>query len=277
MALLGVVLAVLAAVVGTVWLFQRRLIYFPFEQEIPAVSSVLPGSEELVFTTRDVVRLAGWFVPAGAAEPLATVLVCNGNAGNRSYRAPLALALQRAGVSVLLFDYRGYGGNGGSPTEPGLYDDARAARDYLDTRGDVHPQRIVYYGESLGSAVALALAVERAPAALVLRSPFPSLVEIGRLHYPFLPVRLLLEDRYDALARIDRLQSPLLTIAGERDRIVPASMSRVLHDAAWVPKRFVLVPGADHNDLELLAGPRVIEEIVRVARGPPDRGGLRHP
>jgi hypothetical protein len=181
------------------------------------------------------------------------VLVCNGNGGNRSLRAPLAAALARAGLAVLLFDYRGYAANPGHPTEDGLAADARAALAYLAARPEVDPARLVYLGESLGAAVALRLAVERPPAALVLRSPFASLAEVGRLHYPWLPVSLLLADRYDSLGRVGELAAPLLVVAGERDRIVPASHSRRLFDAAPRPKRLVLLPGADHNDLDLLA------------------------
>jgi len=259
-ALFAVAFSAFAALVGCVWLFQHRLIYFPFG-EVPPVSSVLPGGQEVSFVTRDGVRLAGWYLPAGPGKTLATVLVCNGNAGNRSYRAPLAAALSREGLAVLLFDYRGYGGNAGSPSEQGLQEDVRAARGFLDTIPDVDPSRIVYYGESLGSAVALALAVERPPVALVLRSPFTSLVDVGRVHYPFLPVGSLLRDRYDSLARVDGLRSPLLVIAGQADRIVPASLSHALHAGAHVPKRLVLID-ADHNDLDLLAGEKAIEEIV---------------
>jgi hypothetical protein len=190
------------------------------------------------------------------------VLVCNGNGGNRSLRAPLAAALARAGLAVLLFDYRGYAANPGQPTEAGLAADARAALAYLAARPEVDPARLVYFGESLGAAVALRLAVERPPAALVLRSPFASLAEIGRLHYPWLPVSLLLADRYDSLGRVGGLAAPLLVVAGERDRIVPASHSRRLFDAAPQPKRFVLLPGADHNDLDLLVGPRLLAEVL---------------
>jgi len=262
MGLLGLVLVALSALVVVVWLFQRRLIYFPF-RDVPPVTAVLPGSREVSFVTRDGLRLAGWLVPASAGRrALATVLVCNGNAGNRAFRAPLAQALSRRGLAVLLFDYRGYGGSQGSPSEQGLREDARAARSLLDASPEADPSRIVYYGESLGSAVALSLALERPPAALVLRSPFTSLAAVGRVHYPFLPVGWLLRDRYEVLVQIELLRSPLLVIAGQADRIVPSRQSRLVHDAARVPKRFVLVPGADHNDLELLAGGPVIEEVV---------------
>ena len=182
-----VAVAVLVAVVGLLWSQQRRLIYYPAPRAVPPAATVLPGAEEVSFPTEDGLRLAGWFVPATGppgrrpGQPRSpAVLVCNGNAGNRSLRAPLAAALARAGLAVLLFDYRGYAANPGRPTEAGLAADARAAVAYLAARPEVDPARLVYFGESIGAAVALRLAVERPPAALVLRSPFASLAEVGR-------------------------------------------------------------------------------------------------
>ena len=274
-----VVVAVLAAALGLLWLFQRRLLYFPTPGPVPPAASVLPGAEDVTFEIADGLRLAGWFVPAspggpadrvGRARP--AVLVCNGNGGDRSMRAPLAAALSRMGLAVLLFDYRGYGGNPGHPTEEGLAADARAALGYLAGRPEVDPERVIYFGESLGAAVALRLATERPPAALVLRSPFASLAEIGRRHYPVLPVSLLLRDRYDSAALAGRLDAPLLVVAGGRDQIVPASHSRRLFDAAPQPKRLVVFDGADHNDDELLAGPRLLAELRTFLDGV---GGLR--
>jgi fermentation-respiration switch protein FrsA (DUF1100 family) len=266
------VAVVLLAALALLWSQQRRLIYLPAPRAVPAAAALLPGAEEVSFPTEDGLRLDGWFLPAAAAGRGPAVLVCNGNAGNRSLRAPLAAALARAGLAVLLFDYRGYAANPGRPTEPGLAADARAAAAYLAGRPEVDPARLVYFGESLGAAVALRLATERPPAALVLRSPFWSLVEVGRLHYPWLPVSLLLADRYDAAGRVGRLAAPLLVVAGERDRIVPAAHSRRLFEAAPQPKRFVLLPGADHNDLELLAGPRLVDEVTAFLRGVPALG-----
>ena len=173
----------------------------------------------------------------------------------------MAVALNRMGLSVLLFDYRGYGGNPGRPSEEGLAADARAAQAWLAAQPDVDPQRIAYFGESLGAAVAVGLAVQRPPAALVLRSPFTSLADVGAVHYPWLPVRRLLLDRYPSIDRIASVRAPLLVIAGDRDDIVPLSLSRRLYDAAVEPKRFVLVPGAGHNDPELLDGSQMINEI----------------
>lgn len=257
------IVGALALLLLFIWLTQRRLIYFPLEARVPPVAAVLPEASEVSFVTEDGLKLQGWFVPAKTEGRAAAVLVFNGNAGNRSYRAPLAAALAREGLAVLLFDYRGYGGHAGSPTESGLLQDARAARLYLEARDDVAPDRIIYYGESLGSAVAVAAAAERPPAALVLRSPFTSLTAVGQLHYPYLPVSLLLADRYPASEQIRSVTAPLLVIAGERDRVIPHAESRRLFETAASPlKRFVTIPGADHNDLELLASQPLIEAMM---------------
>src|SRR6266545_4332568 len=267
--MLLVAVAMLLAVVGLLWSQQRRLIYLPAPRAVPPAATVLPAAEEVSFPTEDGLRLAGWFVPP-AGTP---------GRGSREPRPPavLAAALARAGLAVLLFDYRGYAANPGRPTEPGLAADARAALAYLAARPDVDPARLVYLGESLGAAVALRLAVERPPAALVLRSPWASLAEVGRYLYPWLPVSLLLADRYDSLGRVGRLAAPLLVVAGERDRIIPAAHSRRLFDAAPEPKRFVLLPGADHNDLDLLAGPRLLAELLAFLRDVGALGAARGP
>jgi fermentation-respiration switch protein FrsA (DUF1100 family) len=261
----GVLLVVVAwaAVVAAAWLFQRSMIYFPMTAAPPPTRTFLGGAEDVTFETADGLRLAAWFVPAAGAASGTTILLFNGNAGDRSLRFPLAQALSKAGHAVLLTDYRGYGGNPGRPSEEGLITDARAARTWLVARRGLDPVRLVYFGESLGTAVAIRLAAEHPPAAVVLRSPFPSLVEVARKHYPFLPVRLLLRDRFSCSDRIASLSSPVLVVAGENDAIVPLEHSRSLFEAAREPKRLVVIPGADHNDYELLAGERLVFEVLR--------------
>jgi fermentation-respiration switch protein FrsA (DUF1100 family) len=268
-----VVVAVLAAAVGLLWVVQRRLIYLP-SGRVPPAASVLPGATDVTFPTADGLRLGGWFVPGAVGNRTQgpAVLVCNGNGGNRAMRAALAAALSRMGLAVLLFDYRGYGGNPGTPTEEGLAADARAALAYLTERPEVDPERVVYFGESLGAAVALRLATERPPAALVLRSPFASLAEVGRVHYPVLPVSWLLRDRFDSAALAGRLDAPLLMVAGGRDTIVPVGHSRRLFAVAPQPKRLVVLDGADHNDPDLLAGPRLLDELAAFLAGVPGMG-----
>jgi hypothetical protein len=244
------------------WAGQRRLMYFPFADVPPPASVGLTRAVPVVFTTDDGLTLNGWFVPAAAPATGHTVLVFNGNAGNRAFRAPLADRLARHGIASLLMDYRGYGENGGSPSEEGLALDARAARAYLAGRADVDSTRIAYFGESLGTGVAVGLAREHRPSALILRSPFTSMADVARYHYPFLPVRWILRDRFESLDRIRDILCPVLVIAGGRDAIIPAELSQRLYAEARSPKRLIMIEGADHNDDELLAGPRVINGVV---------------
>ncbi|CKR57733.1 alpha/beta superfamily hydrolase [Mycobacterium tuberculosis] len=221
-----------------------------------------PAGRDVVVETQDGMRLGGWYFPHTSGGSGPAVLVCNGNAGDRSMRAELAVALHGLGLSVLLFDYRGYGGNPGRPSEQGLAADARAAQEWLSGQSDVDPARIAYFGESLGAAVAVGLAVQRPPAALVLRSPFTSLAEVGAVHYPWLPLRRLLLDHYPSIERIASVHAPVLVIAGGSDDIVPATLSERLVAAAAEPKRYVVVPGVGHNDPELLDG-RVMLDAIR--------------
>jgi fermentation-respiration switch protein FrsA (DUF1100 family) len=204
-------------------------------------------------------------VVRAAREPSAdrTIVVFNGNAGSRAHRAILAASFSERGFATLLVDYRGYGGNPGLPSERGLYRDARAALKYLASRGDVNMARVVFFGESLGAAVAVELATEFQPSALILRSPFSSMTRIGAHHYPLLPVRQFLRDRYPSIDRIGRITCPLLVIAGDDDRIVPLEDTQRLFDAAHEPKQLVVIEGADHNDEELMWGPRVVGAIAR--------------
>ena len=264
----AVLVLALVSMLTIAWAQQRRLIYFPFG-EVPNPEAVgLKGASAVSFPTADGLTLSGWFVSRTDA-PHFMVIVFNGNAGNRAFRAPLADALVNANLAVLLFDYRGFGGNPGSPSESALRIDARAAREYVRTRIDVNPRRIVYFGESLGTAVATELAVDDPPAALLLRSPFTSLTEIGRHHYSMLPVRWLLRDRYDTIDRITRVRAPILVIGGDRDRIVPMAQTRQLYDAARDPKSLLIIKGADHNDEPLVEGREMIDGVLRFLRDLP--------
>ena len=249
--------------VALVWATQRDLLYFPERGAVPPAASALPGSSDVELLTEDGVRLGGWLVPPSTPATGVTVLVCNGNGGDRALRAGLARGLASAGHRVLLFDYRGYGGNAGTPTEMGLRADARAALAYLRSRPDIDPARIVYFGESLGAAVAAQLAAEHPPLALVLRSPFTTLADVGRIHYPYLPViDPLLMDRYRTVDAVAEVSAPVLVVAGDRDRVVPIELSRNLYAAARDPKRLVIVGGADHNDPPLAEGPSLVGELT---------------
>jgi len=252
-----------AGLLIALWLAQRSLIYFPHGQVAAPAAVGLPAAEIASFTTEDGLDLEGWFVPAREPSADRTIVVFNGNAGNRSHRAVLAASFAERGFATLLVDYRGYGGNPGLPSERGLYRDARAALRYLMARGDVDMTRVVYYGESLGAAVAIELACEFSPSALILRSPFSSMTAVGAHHYPLLPVRQLLRDRFPSIERIEQVKSPLLVIAGDDDRIVPLDDTRQLFEAAGEPKQLVIIEGADHNDEDLMWGPEMLGAVAR--------------
>jgi len=248
------------------WALQRRLIYFPVAWVPSPPGPGLAGAEELSFEGADGIRLGGWFIPPPSPQAI-TVIVFNGNAGNRAMRTGLAGALAGRGFGVLLFDYRGFGGNSGEPTEHGLSVDAAAARQYVAARPDVDSARLVYFGESLGAAVAIRLAADFPPAAVVLRSPFSSLAAMANIHYPMVPgVRWLLRDKFSSIDRIGRLRTPVLVVVGDRDTIVPPNDSRRLFEAAHEPKRFVTIAGVDHNDRALAEGPVLIEAVMDFLR-----------
>jgi alpha-beta hydrolase superfamily lysophospholipase len=259
----GVVVGVLALLTGLLWAFQRSLIYLPDAGPVPAASSVLPGARDVVLTTADGLDLGGWYLPAGDGAP--AVLVANGNAGHRGHRAPLAEALHEAGLSVLLFDYRGYGGNPGSPGEEGLALDVRAARDFLVEDADLAPERLLYLGESLGAAVVTELATEHPPAGLVLRSPFVDLASVAAVHYPFVPARALLRDSFPVAEQLAGVEVPTTVVCGSEDSIVPTRQSRAVAEAAGRLHRLVEVEGAGHNDQVLLDGEDLVAAVVELA------------
>ncbi len=261
----GLVLILVAGLlVGAGWGLQRRLIYFPEPSSVPPVSDVLPGAREVRLRTSDGLELGAWLVPATGSGRDVTVLVASGNAGDRSLRAPLAAALSRAGMTVLLFDYRGYGGNPGSPSEAGLALDVRAAHRYLTQDRRVPQGRLVYFGESLGTAVVTELATEHPPAGLVLRSPFVDLAAVGRAHYPYLPVSALLRDRYPVGEQLARIEVPTTVVYGTEDGIVPPEQSRTVAATAGGPTVLVTVRGAGHNDQALLDGAVLVRAVIEL-------------
>jgi uncharacterized protein len=259
----GVLLLLAVVVLALTWTFQRRLIYLPFGAPAQAAGEVLEGGSAVALRTDDGLDLTAWHAPATGPATGSTVLVVPGNAGSRLDRVPLARALAAAGFDVLLLEYRGYGGNPGSPTEDGLAADARAAHHHLVAERGVPPERLVVFGESLGAAVATRLARERPVAALVLRSPFTSLADVGARHYPFLPVRLLLRDRFPVRDTVGDVTVPVHVVAGGADEVVPVAQSRAVAAAAGAT--YIDVPRARHNDPELGYGPLVVDAVVRAS------------
>lgn len=241
----------LAAKDGPLLPIERALIYVPSRTGVFPPTAVGAAVEEVTFGAH--ASLYGWFVPG---RPDRTLLIFCGNGGNLTYRAPLlALMRQEVGAGLFIFDYQGYGRSSGLPSEPATRADARAALAYLRGRPDVDPRGIAYYGESLGSAVAVDLAVDEPPRALVLNAPFTSIRDMARLHYPLLaPLLPFVRTRYDSAARIGEVRVPVIVIHGAGDRVVPAEQGRRLYEAANEPKRLLIVPGAGHNDLVDVGG-----------------------
>jgi len=244
--------AAVVLVVGLWSQLERIFVFFPTAEVRYTPDDVGLAYEEVFFTTSDGHRLHGWYVPGNSGT---TLLWFHGNGGNIGYRVEeLALVHARLDVNVFIFDYRGYGNSEGSPSERGIYRDARAALAYLHTRPELAPKEIVYFGRSLGAAVAIELAADQPPAGLVLVAPFASLGEMGRIAYPFLPLKWLLGNRYNSVARISQLHQPVLIMHGDQDEIVPLSQSEKLLKAANPPKSFQILPGAGHNDTYSAAG-----------------------
>jgi pimeloyl-ACP methyl ester carboxylesterase len=265
---LVVVLVIVVLLAGgclaAAWGLQRQLIYYPDPSDVPPVSEVLPGARNVTLETADGLELGAWYVPADAERDTGmAVLMVPGNGGNRAGRADLARDLADRGFAVLVIDYRGYGGNPGSPSEDGLAADADAAVRALDDLG--HPlDRTIFLGESLGTGVVAGLQQRHRPAGIVLRSPFTELADVGRHHYPWLPVGTLLRDRFPVLEPLAGSDVPVTVVYGDRDSVVPTELSARVADGVPVLVERVVLEGADHND-PVMFGPRVADAVERLA------------
>ena len=232
---------------------DRPFIYHP-EHEIEATpESVGLSYENIFFQSSDGVRLNGWLVPG--SDPSNVMIWFHGNGGNIGDDVKrLRLIHDELGLTVFVFDYRQYGRSGGSVSEEGTYHDAQAALRYLKTRTGLLANRIIYFGESLGSAVAVDLAMKAPPRALILESPLTSIHDMARVDLPYLPVGFLIKDKYDSLSKIPKIHVPLLILHGDRDEVVPFDQGRRLFEAANSPKVFYTVSGAHHNDTSIVGG-----------------------
>ena len=234
------------AVVGLMYVAQRGLMYFPDRQRVAPSSVGLPQASEETLTTSDGERIVVWHVPPRDGAPV--ILYFQGNGGGHSLRVPRFAALAKEGIGLVALNYRGYGGSSGSPSEEGLIADAHAAYDFAVAR--YGPNRIVLWGESLGSGVAVALAAEKPVAKIVLEAPFTSAADVGAKAYPFAPVRWLMKDQFRSDERIGLVTAPVLILHGERDGIVPIEFGERLYELVRGPKRFVRYPNAGHEGLD---------------------------
>jgi uncharacterized protein len=267
-ALLAAVALYLAGVTA-LWAFQRDLMYFPdgAPRVPPSFYEMLAGVQEVLLTTADGIELAAWYAPAPLNRP--TVVMFHGNGGSLRHERYRLKSFKDAGMGALLLSYRGYSGNTGSPNEEGLYVDARAALDWLDANG-VAATSIVLYGISLGSGVATKMAAEREVGAVVLEAPYTSTVDVAAWRFPIVPVGWLMADRFESLARIAAIETPLLVMHGDRDSVIPQHFGRQLFDAANAPKEGFWPRGVGHNVFDSGGFDATLEFIRRTMRLPDD-------
>ena len=242
--LIGVVFYLTVCAGLFVW--QRRIIFLNTSVRPDPVVAGVPGVRVMQVHTSDGLDLNAWYQPpADVSKPVA--LFFHGNSGHIGHRAGRLGQLAAVGWGMLLLEYRGFGGNAGSPSEEGLDLDARAGYAALRAMG-IDERRIVLWGESLGTAVGVRLATEVPAAALILEAPFTSMTDIARYH--FVPVNLLLRDRFDSLSRIPAVRMPLLVMHGTDDTMIPMVMAERLMAAATVRDReYRQIADGQHNDL----------------------------
>ncbi len=247
-------LCLYATVCLLAWLFQERLIYLPSPGSGEDPGSIGLPFSDLYLESRTGERIHAWWIPH--RNPRAVVLFCHGNAGRLEHRLGTLQRIHRLGLSILIFDYPGYGSSGGSPTEDSVLEAARAAhaevlsRAVREAKGAPsagNPLPVILWGRSLGAAVAAELAAASRPAALILEAGFTSIPEMARRRFPWLPIPLLLRVRHDTRRALSRQRAPVLIVHGLEDDLVPVSMAHSLLSAASEPRRLLLVPGG-HAD-----------------------------
>jgi fermentation-respiration switch protein FrsA (DUF1100 family) len=219
--------------------------------------------EDIWFSSSDGLKLFGWYVEGPADQPV--VLWCHGNAGNIINRLDNMIRLVRSGLSVFIFDYRGYGRSQGRPSEEGLYDDAVSAHEYLTKIRKIRPERMVLFGRSLGAAVSGELAVRKPAAGLVLESCFPSIEAVARFHYGGLPLHWLLGAQFRLMDRLPYLSLPKLFIHGSADDIIPLPLGQAVFESAKPPKTLYVIQGADHNNTYHVGGSDYFARFARFA------------
>jgi fermentation-respiration switch protein FrsA (DUF1100 family) len=256
--LLILAIAGYGGLLALMYVFQRALMYFPDPTRVAPAQAGLPQAEEVRFTSSDGEKLLAWYVPPRGVRPV--VIYFQGNAEGLPARVARFTWLTADGTGLLALCYRGYGGSTGTPTEDGLIRDAQAAYDFA--RAHYPAGRVVLFGESLGTAVAVALAAGHEVAGVILDAPFTSAAEVGAAAYPFAPVRWVMKDKFRSDESIARVSAPLLVLHGEQDRIVPIRFGEKLFAQAREPKRFVRFPQGGHVDLDDHGAAKVVKEFL---------------
>lgn len=255
---LFIMITVWLALAVLIYFFQARLVFYPSPTLGQTPANIKLDYEEVFLQGRDAVEIHGWWLPA--ENPRATLLFLHGNAGNISHRLDSLKIFHDLGLATLIIDYRGYGKSRGKPSEQGTYLDAMAAWRYLTEDRDIRPRQIIIFGRSLGGAVAAWLAANTQAAGLILESTFTSIADVGRRHYPYLPVKYLARIDYPSIDRIAKINSPLLVIHSPEDEVIPYRLGKALHDRAAEPRYFLEISGG-HNGGFLESGRRYIEGL----------------
>ncbi len=240
-----------------VWHYQRSLMYLPMRNMEPPAYYGLKNFTAEKLVAEDGTELTAWYAPAREGMP--TIIYLHGNGGHLGYRAGVYHGFAEEGFGVIALSWRGYGTSTGSPTEEGLYQDARAAIAFAEKHG-LALKQLIYYGESLGTGVAVQMAMETKPGAVVLYAPYTSIVQRAAEIYFFLPARWLVKDRFDSLGKIHNVEAPLLILHGEPDTIVPVTHGKKMLEAANEPKKGVFFPDLGHNDL---VPQRFVPEVLK--------------
>jgi fermentation-respiration switch protein FrsA (DUF1100 family) len=263
-----IILAILAygGVLALLYVFQRSLMYFPDRARTPPAAAGLPHAEEVALKSADGESLIAWYVPPRGSKPLA--IYFHGNGGALNLRADRFRWLTTDGFGLLGLSYRGYGGSSGKPSETGFLLDASAAYEFAAAR---YPSgRIVLWGESLGTGVAVALAAERPIGGLILDAPFTSAADVGAAAFPFVPVRWFIKDSFRSDRRIARVKVPLLVLHGEKDQVVAIKYGEGLFKLANEPKQMMRFPLGGHVDLDDHGAPEAVRAFLKTLPQPRD-------
>lgn len=242
-------LAVYTIILAVMVMYQRKLMYFPHINLRPPVSFGLTDVKAGKLMTPDQEMLDYWYT--SAKEGMPTILYFHGNGGHLGYRADFIHAAQRHGYGVWMLSYRGYGNSTGSPSEAGFYTDANAAYEYVVHELGIPRDQVIIYGESIGSAVAVELAQHKKVKALVLQAPFSSAVAVAQRVYFWLPVSLLMKDRFESIKKVKNINAPVLVFGAENDRVTGLDEAKKLYDAFAQPKKIIVFENTGHNDFNV--------------------------
>lgn len=251
--------AIYLATLILIYFFQEKMTYFPSITISAPREARVPEMQIIELQTEDGLKIKGWYSPP-KSQNQPTLVYFHGNAGDISNRSFIARTFLDLNYGFFLLTYRGYSGNPGTPSEQGLYSDARAVINFLMKKG-LSPKSIVLMGESIGSGVAIQMATEFPIHALILMAPFSSLADVAKIHYSFfLPFNWLIKEKYDSMAKAAHIHAPVLIIHGKKDTIIPPELSRKLFEKFPEPKKAAYIPGSGHNDL---FEPHLIDQFIR--------------